>query len=224
MTRVGNLGAIAAAFWSISPMVLDAQMAPTSSDSSGYFQVRYVSNLTAGESFINVTNNGASSTAANLDGGQQNGSLCVNAYSFSPDEQLISCCSCLVTPNGLVSFAVSRDLTSNPLTPIVPDSVVVKLLSSTPDVGGTCNPASVGKTDTNLLTDGLLAWGTTLHRLVVGPGGTFLGVAETRFANGRLSRTELQRMTSLCGFIRANGSGYGLCKNCRFGGLGAEAK
>ena len=222
MTHKRGLGAIAAALWSISPMVLDAQVGSTSSDSSGYFQIRYVSNLTAGESVVNVTNSGVSSTAANLDGGQQNGSICVNAYTYSPDEQLISCCSCIVTPNGLVSYAVSRDLTSNPLTPIVPDSVVVKLLASTPDGSGLCNAATVGRSDTNRVVPGLLAWGTSLHRLSTAPNT--LAVTETAFSNGLLSPTELTRMTSLCGFIRANGSGYGVCKSCRFGGLGGVAK
>jgi len=31
-------------------------------------------------------------------------------------------------------------------------------------------------------------------------------------------------MTQLCAFIRANGSGYGICKSCKVGGLGASAK
>ncbi|MGI8988946.1 MAG: hypothetical protein ACR2I2_05075 [Bryobacteraceae bacterium] len=81
------------------------------------FQVRYVSNLVAGDSVINISNTGASSTSAFP---TQNGNLCVNVYTFSPDEQLISCCSCPVTPNGLASLSARNDLISNTLTPGAP--------------------------------------------------------------------------------------------------------
>ena len=178
------------------------------------FQVRYASNLAVGDSLINVTNTGASSTNSFP---VQNGNLCVNAYVFSPDEQLISCCSCTVTPNGLASLSARGDLISNTLTPGVPTSVVVKLLASSQP---TCNPASVTVAS---LAGGLDAWGTTIHPAPVTPGtppGTF-GITETPFTRATLSAAELNRITSLCGFIQINGSGYGLCKSCRLGGLGA---
>jgi hypothetical protein len=51
------------------------------------------------------------------------------------------------------------------------------------------------------------------------------GVAETAFAvPSQLSDAELTRMTQLCAFIRANGSGYGICKSCKVGGLGGDKK
>ena len=60
------------------------------------FQVRYAANLNIGDSFVDFTNTGA--TVAN--GVSQN--LCLNVYTFDPQEELISCCTCTVTPNGLV--------------------------------------------------------------------------------------------------------------------------
>src|SRR5690242_14154569 len=89
------------------------------------FQVRYASNLNIGDSLINMTNTGAASTVAFP---TQNGNLCANVYTFSPDEQLISCCSCPITPDGLVSLSAKNDLISNTLTPGVPTSIVVKVL------------------------------------------------------------------------------------------------
>ena len=213
--------AIAAIFGSLSLSVVHA-----GGDMSGGFQVRYASNLTIGDSVVNFTNDGASSTATGLEtGGFQNGNLCVNVYAYSPDEQLVSCCTCLVTPNGLASLSVSNDLVSNTLTPIRPSAAVVKLVGSS-GVNGSCNAATVSRTGANLLTPGLIAWGTTIHALPTTngtPAGTY-GVTETAFSRATLSNAELMRMTQLCGFIQANGSGYGICKSCRFGGLGAATK
>jgi hypothetical protein len=36
-----------------------------------------------------------------------------------------------------------------------------------------------------------------------------------------LSEAEYERLTGLCGFIQTNGSGFGICRSCRFGGLAA---
>jgi len=171
------------------------------------FQVRYAANLNVGDSVINITNAGTQNTTG---GALTN--ICVNVYAFSPDEQLVSCCSCVVTPNALVSLSARTDLISNTLTPAVPNSIVVKLLAST----GSCNAASVAPAN---LASGLLAWGTTLHALPTSP--VTYGATETQFAQAGISAAELARITSFCGFIQANGSGYGICKSCKLGGQGA---
>jgi hypothetical protein len=182
------------------------------------FQVRYASNLPIGDSVVNATNTGASSTVAFP---TQNGNICMNVYTFSPDEQLISCCTCPITPDGLVSLSARNDLISNTLTPGVPTSIVIKLLGSLQGTG-TCNAATVG-TGANVLATGLAAWGTTIHALPVTPGSpaTTYGVTETAFTPSTLSAAELTRITTLCGFIQTNGSGFGICRSCRFGGLAA---
>ena len=179
------------------------------------FQVRYASNLGIGDSVINITNSGA--LGAGLNAGttaSTTGALCVNVYAFSPDEQMISCCSCPVTPNGLVSLSSRNDLISNTLTPAVPTSIVVKLYATIP-VGGSCagSAASPGAP-----SSGLLAFGTTLHATPV--AGAY-AVTETPFLPATLSAGELARLSSLCTFINATGSGFGVCRSCRLGGLGA---
>ena len=166
------------------------------------FQVRYASNLNIGDSVINITNAGTSG-----------GNICANVYTFSPDEQLISCCSCVVTPNALVSLSANSDLVSNTLTPAHPTSIVVKLIAST----GACNPSAVAA-----LAPGMRAWGTTLHAAPTSP--VTFQVTETAFSQAGLSAAELARVTSFCGFIQANGSGFGICKSCRLGGLGAVSQ
>jgi len=164
------------------------------------------SNLDIGDSVINITNSGASG-----------GDVCANLYTFSPDEQLISCCTCVVTPSALASLSVQKDLISNTLTPAVPTSVVIKLIGST---GGVCNAATVSMTN---LANGLIAWGTTLHIFKMLDAAT-PKVTENAFWSSQLSASELTRITSLCGFIQTNGSGFGICKSCRLGGLGAVAQ
>lgn len=196
--------------------------------SDSAFQVRYASNLPIGDSVVNITNTGASSTTAFP---MQNGNICVNVYTFSPDEQLISCCSCPVTPNGLVSLSARNDLISNTLTPGVPTSIVVKLLATT-GTGSACSAATAGAGANalfpqpaagNAVSSGLAAWGTTIHALPgTGPTTTY-GLAETPFTPATLSAAELSRITMLCGFIQVNGSGFGICKSCRLGGLGGAS-
>jgi hypothetical protein len=199
------------------------------------FQVRYASNLNAGDGLINISNTGALGAA--LPAGTTAsivGSLCVNVYAFSPDEQMISCCSCPVTPNGLVNLTAQRDLISNTLTPAVPTSIVVKLLASVPSRGSCANSAAnpipvipvppeavVSSPVGSFFPPGMVAWGTTIHSANTGGVGGPWSLTETAFTPATLSLGELRRLADLCTFINANGSGFGICRSCRLGGLGA---
>jgi len=167
----------------------------------------YFPNLNVSDSSINITNTGLSN----------GGNLCANVYTFSPDEQLIACCSCVVTPNALVSLSVVNDLISNTLTPAVPTSVVVKIIPTLP-AGGNCN-GSAGNLVAATLAPGLTAWGTKLH-LTTAPS-TVTGRTEEEFQQFLLSAAERTHLGSLCSFIQSNGSGFGICRSCRLGGQGA---
>lgn len=184
------------------------------------FQVRYAANLAAGESFINISNTGANGAPLLGPGyGGAAGNICVNVYAFSPDEQLISCCSCLVTPNGLVNLGVTRDLTVKTLTGVVPTSVMVKLVSTIAGTGGTgttCTNSAAAVTRPALAT-GMVAWGTTLH---AANGG--FATTETAFTPATLSDGELASISGRCASILGNGSGFGICQSCRAGGLGGS--
>ncbi len=178
------------------------------------FQVNYASNLNIGDSFINISNTGA------VSGTDPAGRICANVYAFDPAEEMISCCACLVTPNGLDSLSNHTDVISNTLTPGVPTSVVIKLVATLPN-GTTCNAGNAGIPFTAAqLAPGMLAWGTTLHQT---PNGTYQ-VTETPFQTAVLSTTEEAKLNSYCNFIQTLGSGYGICKSCNTGGLGATTK
>ncbi|MEO8601922.1 MAG: hypothetical protein ABI629_05040 [bacterium] len=141
------------------------------------------------------------------------GNICANVYVFDPEENMIACCTCPVSPNGLHSFSARSDLINNPLTPGVPTSIVVKLLATVKSAAA-CNAAS--PTTVNLAA-GLRAWGTTIHALPTSP--TTYGLTETEFSAAVLSGSELAQLTSTCASIQATGAGFGICSTCRLGGL-----
>jgi hypothetical protein len=70
-------------------------------------------------------------------------------------------CSCPVAPNGLVSLSAERDILTNAAAPVVPTSLVVKLVATVPS-GGTCPGSGTAISPVNLATS-LNAWGTKLH-------------------------------------------------------------
>lgn len=184
------------------PSVVTFALVPSDS-----YLVSYAANLLIGDSYVNLTNAGV------LNGFDPAGRICVNVYTFDPSEELISCCACPVTPDGLKSLSAKQDLVSNTLTPGVPSSVVIKLLASVP-VGGACNAATP---TVATLGHGVKGWATSLHQNTI--NGNY-EITENVFQTSVLSDSELAKLTTYCGFIQSNGSGFGICKSCRLGGLG----
>jgi len=166
-------------------------------------QIKYVSNLNIGDGYVNITNSGVSG-----------GNLCANVYTFDPAEELISCCTCSVTPNALQSLSVIKSLISNPLTPAIPSDVTVKIVAT----AGACNASVISP---NSLAPGLIAWGTSLHAASTIPP-TF-ALTETEFSPAILSVPDFVHISATCGFIQADGSGFGICGGCTGNGLGAGA-
>ena len=148
------------------------------------------------------------------------------------NEELQSCCTCLVTPNGLVSLSVDA-LNATNLTGGLETSLVIKLLAwstsagasttappgtPAPPTSSSCNAASPG-----YLAPGMHAWGTTVHALPVGQPDSYT-VTETEFSAANLSSAEYNHITQFCEFNQINGSGkFGQCKGCAAGGMGAAA-
>ncbi len=182
-----------------------------STPGSDIFQIRYAANLDVGDAAVSIIN------AGSLSGKDPEGRICANVYAFAPTEELISCCSCMVTPNGLNSLSVNRDIMSTVLTGTKPSSIVIKLLASKPNNSGLCDPTSP---NTSNLVSGMLAWGTSLHPMSSYP--VTYGVTETRFTPAELSAAELSRLTTFCQFVKILGSQVtGICKSCQPGALGA---
>lgn len=133
--------------------------------------------------------------------------VCAMIYVFYPDEEMDECCGCVLTPDGLDTLSVNKDLTANPLTGILAISGVIKIVSAADT--GVCNPTAVTP------VAAVVGWGT--HILAPSTGGFW--ITEEEFQNPGLSGTELAELQSQCHSIQQVGTGHGIC-TC--GAIGPE--
>ena len=132
--------------------------------------------------------------------GPQN--LCAMIYVFDNDQQLTECCGCLVTPDGLRTLSVGKNLTNNPLTGVVSNNGVIKIVSAVPN-NSPCDP-----TENFDFTPTVRAWATHIQNKV----GSAYPVTETDFSNATLSEVELEgNLIAQCFFAQRLGSGHGVC-------------
>ncbi len=184
------------------------------------FEVSYAAHLNAGDGVINITNTGENGAKLYGPGfGPPTGNLCVNVYALAPGEQLISCCSCLVTPGALVSLSVNNDILAN-VAEISSNSVVVELVSTLAGSGGNATTCTNSAAIPGTLASGLSAWSTTLN--TVPPPQTFT-VNDLAFSPVTLSAAEEASLNNRCAQIIGNFGGLGVCRSCRVGGLGGIA-
>ena len=171
--------------------------------------VRYIRNIDRGDSTIYMTNSGArgaglaAGTTANT-----TGAICANVYAFSPDDELVSCCSCPVTPNGLKCLSARRDLLVSPATSA---PLIVKLYATTPR-NGSCFGSAADNSVSG--APGLHAWGTSIQ---IGAEGKPDPVTDGPFLPATIGPGERERLASRCAILYANSSGFGVCSSCRLG-------
>ncbi|MGA8540576.1 MAG: hypothetical protein WB566_13815 [Terriglobales bacterium] len=117
------------------------------------------------------------------DGG--NGNLWADIYVLDDSEELQECCSCQITPDGLLSESVNLNLTANPLTGRKPTRGVIKVISSSS--GDPANP---------IPTIGLRVWASHVQgtKVTLSPGNQVIPavsgpyfVTETLAAESNLS-------------------------------------
>src|ERR1039458_9422681 len=140
--------------------------------------------------YSNANTTGApDETVRIINGGAEGANLYANFYVFDDSEELTECCSCLVTPDGLLSESVNKNLTANPLTSIKPTRGVIKIISSSTESDITTNFAP------NTPTAGLRAWVTHVQKLTSG-----FALSETPFADSNLAPSEESLIEELCVF------------------------
>ena len=136
------------------------------------------------------------------DGGSTAGNLYADIYVFDDSEELTQCCSCLVTPDGLLSESVKLNLTANPLRGIVNNRGVIKVVSST-------TPFVAPTFATESPSAGLRVWMTHIQgtKVTLSPGNPVVPVVsgpffitETLAADSNLGPGEQGLIENLCKF------------------------
>jgi hypothetical protein len=146
-------------------------------DNSVYFTTYFSNNAPAPDATVRIINDG--DTEADL---------WASIYVFDDSEELQECCSCRVTPDGLLSESVYKNLTANALTGIRPTRGVIKVISSSVFAGG--------PNYTNTPTAGLREWATHVQNT----GGAARAVTETLAADSNLVASEETLLEMLCHF------------------------
>jgi hypothetical protein len=138
------------------------------------------------------------------------GDICANIYVFDNNQEMISCCSCRITPNGLASASVGLQLTNNPVTSVVPAAGVIKIVAT--PLKRTCDPTA--RIDPSTADDDLaVVFGTHVQTTA----GT-TSVTETNIGVAPLGSYELDFLPTACTFAQYLGSGKGTC-GCSVPGL-----
>jgi hypothetical protein len=201
----------------ITLMLAGNAFAQNVGDNSVYFVTYYSNANTAGapDAVVRIVNDGS---AYAIDGdfakvGVAGGILNAAIYVFDDSQELRSCCACPITPDGLLSESVNKELTSDTFTIHGEFSRgAIKVISSSSS--DPTNPVPY---------PGLRGWATRIEATTTtfpapGPGhpvnakeaGPWF-VTETALADSNLSSIELSNLGTVCGYGLTLASGYGLC-------------
>ncbi|HEX7423741.1 MAG TPA: hypothetical protein VF311_07625, partial [Terriglobales bacterium] len=134
------------------------------------------------------------------------GDVCANIYVFDANQEMVECCSCRITPNGLRTISVANNLTNNPLTSVVSVNGAIKIVETSGSAS--CNAANGGAALANLV-DTVVGWGTHLQTSGGTAAGTF--ITETNLQVAALSAGELAFLPQACQFAKYLGSNKGIC-------------
>jgi len=192
--RFKNLvfGAMAAALM----LALGSTAAVAQQDEDDIYALSYYSNAhitAAPDAALRLVNDGFVSDASPA------GDLCASIYVFDSQEQLAECCSCKITPNGILSLSVNNNLTKNTLTGVTPTRGVVKTISSFP-TSGYCDPTTDNE------QEGIRGWITHIQK-----GASGYGQSEEELMDSNLSSYEAADLAEDCKVLIELGSGHGKC-------------
>ena len=142
--------------------------------------------------FSNNVSSAPDATLRLINDGETGGNLWASIYVFDDSEELTECCSCLVTPDGLLSESVRTQLTANPLTGTIPTRGVIKVISSSTESDVFTNFAP------NVPTPGLRGWATHIQSVSnKNPSGPSpYSQTETELADSNLRSTDSRTISS----------------------------
>ena len=160
------------------------------------FALSYFSNAhttNAPDGTLRVVNDGTLSDASPA------GDLCASIYVFDSTEELNECCSCRVTPNGILSLSVNTNLTSNTLTGKSPSRGVVKVVSSKLS-SGSCDATAVAP------QVGIRGWITHVQK-----GANGYVFTEEELIDSTYGSAESADLAEDCKVLLELGTGQGVC-------------
>jgi hypothetical protein len=183
-------------------------------DNSVYFVTYYSNANTTGapDGTLRIVNDGEQSTTDYE--GVENNPLWAHIYVFDDSQELRSCCSCVITSDGLLSESVNKELTANEFTGRGQIARGVIKVVSSPSPDPTCNIDPVS---------GLRGWMTHIQATTTtfpapGPGNAVNAVekgpwfvTEAALADSNLTQLEASNLGTLCSYGLTIGSGYGTC-------------
>jgi len=141
------------------------------------------------------------------------GDVCANVYVFDANQEMVACCSCRITPNGLISLSIANGLTNNPVTSVVPVNGDVTIVSTLAAGATACSPLTYNAGP----IDSTAGFGT--HLQVSGGTATGTFITETNLATPRIlaapadpeAPAEAGFLLQACQFARYLGSNKGVC-------------
>jgi len=190
---------------------------------TNYYIGYYGNANTAGfpDAQLNIVNPGSTGGYTKTDFKAPIGDLCANIYVFTSDQEMVECCSCFVSPNGMIQLSLNLNLTANPLAnpAIVPLPVAgaLKVVSSSPFANDTCTESLTGGEGTFTLDGAATSYvplgslrGAITH--VRQTTSTLFTTTETSMHQADLGDgSELSKLQSQCYFLQNTGSGHGRC-------------
>ncbi len=126
-----------------------------------------------------------------IDPATDHGTVCADIYIFDSNQEMLSCCSCPITANGMTEI--------HPGTPLTRVRLLEGVIKVVSDQG--CDETNI----TRPVPGGLRVFGTNAQSL----GHS----TETLFQTAPLTPTEQNFLGNTCSFVHYLGSGVGVC-NC----------
>jgi hypothetical protein len=164
----------------------------------------------AGDALLRIVNKG--NFEAN-----PHGFVCANIYVIGDDQQMQECCSCPVSPDGVLTFSTINDLIANPLinnTSLSAGSI--KIIGSRQDKSACINGFTAGRIGPTDVAAGLIATINHTETIATNQPPSFGFITSTSVDEFQKVKIDLGEGGILidiqCFFAEFFGSGAGICK------------
>jgi hypothetical protein len=201
MKKLGYLFLLAAIALTLGPNAL------AQGDRSVYFTTYYANANPFGVVTGQAVPNAPDATIRIINDGDSGATIWASFYVFDDSQELQDCCSCPITPDGVLSESVNNQLANFDLvlTPKLDYRGVIKIIASSTPAGG--------PSYTNKLVAGLHGFAVHVqsraNQYPYGPGPYQL--TETQLQDSNLISSEKTMLESLCSYAQTLGSGFGVC-------------